>query len=70
MADRSNKAIEDLCISYSAYIRAIGEKNEQATTAWAICLIADQELTGVTMIPMNRLRSTIELRKELAKEIY
>jgi hypothetical protein len=68
--DRSDKAIEDLCVSYSAYVRAITEKNDQAMIAWAICLITDQERTGVTMIPMERLRNSIKLRNEIAKEIY
>ena len=68
--DRSDKAIEDLCISYSAYMRAIIEKNDQAMVAWAICLITDQERTGVTMVPMHRLQGTIKLQQELAKEMY
>jgi hypothetical protein len=63
MTDRSDKAIEDLCVSYSAYVRAIVEKNDQAMIAWALCLITDQENTGVTMIPMERLRNSIRLRE-------
>lgn len=68
--DRSNKAIEELCISYSAYMRAISEQNNHAIITWAICLISDQKNTGVTMVPMDLLQNTIQLRKELVKEIY
>jgi hypothetical protein len=68
--DRSNKAIEDLCTSYSAYVRAITEKNDQAMIAWAICLITDQENTGVTMVPMDRLRNTIKLREAIVADMY
>lgn len=68
--NRNNKAIEDLCTSYSAYMAAIREQRDQAITAWAICLLADQKNTGVIMIPMDRLYGTIELRKELVKEMY
>ena len=68
--DRSNKAIEDLCTSYSAYMRAITDQNDQAMVAWALCLITDQENTGVTMIPMDRLHSCIKLRREIEQEIY
>ncbi len=68
--DRSDNAIQELCISYSAYMRAISEQNDKAIVTWAICLIADQERTGVTMVPVDRLRNTIKLRTAILADLY
>ena len=70
MHNRSNKAIEDLCTSYSAYVAAIRENNDQAIAAWAICLISDQTETGVEMVPTERLRATLAIRQSIVKEMY
>ena len=70
MLNRSNKAIEDLCTSYSAFMAAVRENNDQAIAAWAICLITDQTETGVEMIPMERLRASLALRKSIVADMY
>lgn len=67
---RTNKAIEDLCISYHAYMNAISTHNDKAIVVWAQCLIRDQKDTGVEMVPNERLASTITLRENILKEIY
>lgn len=58
--DRSNQAVSDLVISYSAYMSAIKERKHQAIVTWAQCLLDDQERTGVEMIGAERLRSDIQ----------
>jgi hypothetical protein len=70
MNDRSDTSIKDLVISYSAYMDAIKQRNDNAIVAWAYCLISDQELTGITMIPEMRLRESIDCRLEEVGEVY
>jgi hypothetical protein len=60
MTDRSNEAIKDLVISYSAYMSAIKERKDYAIVTWARCLLDDQERTGVEMIGTQRLRESIK----------
>jgi len=60
MNDRSNEAISDLVISYSAYMSAIKERKDYAIVTWARCLLDDQERTGVVMIGAERLRESIK----------
>ena len=70
MTDRSEQAIKDLVISYSAYMSAIKERKHHAIVTWAQCLLADQELTGVEMIGSERLRSDISLWQPDPEGIY
>ena len=70
MNDRSNEAIKDLVISYSAYMSAIKERKHHAIVTWAQCLLDDQERTGVEMISSERLRSDISLWQPDPEGIY
>jgi len=60
MTDRSEEAIKDLVISYSAYMSSIKERKHHAIVTWAQCLLDDQERTGVEMIGTERLRESIK----------
>ena len=68
--NRTNKAIEDLCTSYHAYMNAIASRNDKSIVVWAHCLIGDQKETGVEMVPMQLLRDTIALRQSILDEAY
>lgn len=68
--DRSDKAIQDLCISYSSYMRAITDQKAHAIAVWAKCLLDDQASTGVEMVPNDRLKNTIHLYKSILAEAY
>ena len=70
MNDRSEHAIKDLVISYSAYMSAIKERKHHAIVTWAQCLLDDQELTGVEMIGSERLRSDISLWQPDPEGVY
>ena len=70
MNDRSEQAIKDLVISYSAYMSAIKERKHYAIVTWARCLLDDQELTGVEMIGPERLRSDISLWEHQIEGVY
>jgi hypothetical protein len=70
MTDRSEQAIKDLVISYSAYMSAIKERKHHAIVTWAQCLLSDQELTGVEMIGSERLRSDISLWQPDPEGVY
>lgn len=61
--DRSNQAISDLVVSYSAYMSAIKERRHQAIVTWAMCLLGDQKTTGVEMIPAATLELDIKTWK-------
>ena len=70
MNDRSDEAIKDLVISYSAYMSAIKERKHYAIVTWAQCLLDDQERTGVEMIGSTRLRSDISLWMPETEGVY
>ena len=70
MNDRSDEAISDLVISYSAYMSAIKERKDYAIVTWARCLLDDQERTGVEMIGSARLRSDISLWEPETAGVY
>jgi len=68
--DRSEQAIKDLVISYSAYMSAIKERKHHAIVTWAQCLLDDQERTGIEMIGSERLLSDISLWMPETGEVY
>jgi len=70
MNDRSDEAISDLVISYSAYMSAIKERKDYAIVTWARCLLDDQERTGVEIIGSARLRSDISLWEPETAGVY
>ena len=70
MHNRNDKAIADLATSYHAYLNAMKDKNAHAIVAWAACLLADQTITGVELVPATRINYTIALWQEEAGKIY
>lgn len=68
--DRSNRAISDLVISYSAYMDAVRRRVDHAIYTWAHCLIGDQERTGVVMVPYVVLREDIQSREDCLEEVF
>lgn len=66
--DRSNRAIEDLCTSYHAYMTAIAAKDNTGIMVWAQCLISDQLATGVNIVPIERLQDTVSIRLRMSEE--
>ena len=68
--DRSDSAIQDLCISYRSYMQAISEQKSQAIAIWAKCLLDDQTRTGVEMVPNDRLKNSIVLYRDILAEAY
>ena len=68
--DRSDSAIQDLCISYSSYMRAITDQKAHAIAVWAKCLLDDQVSTGVEMVPNDRLKNVVALYRDILAEAY